>query len=115
MLKLIKDIFSHLFTKNRLIKRDLQFYQQRRKWGFDDSDLWNLDMTIAEFALPRIKKFREANFCYPNGTTLEEWNEILDKIIFAFEKITQDKHLEFPKEIQEGTELFGKWMQALWW
>lgn len=104
MFKLIKKIFS---TLN---------YTKRRTWGFDESELWNFDITIAKFILPRLIKFKENNpGGYPAILTLDEWNDILNKMIFAFEKITQEKQLEYPKEIQEGTELFGKWIQALWW
>ena len=34
--------------------------------GWNDSDCWNLDNTIAEFTLPRLKKLRETTTGYPS-------------------------------------------------
>jgi hypothetical protein len=39
--------------------RWLKFWWQRRTRGWDDSVTWNLDTTIARFALPRLRRFRE--------------------------------------------------------
>lgn len=53
-------------TDNRLKK----FRKQREKYGFDNSELWNLNTTIAKFILPRLKAFRKdiygipGRFCY---------------------------------------------------
>ena len=43
--------------------RRAKWFVQRRKRGFDDRDLWSLDMTIAEFVYPRLKAFNEVNKC----------------------------------------------------
>ena len=42
---------------------------QRRTRGWDDSDTWALDMTMAELMLPRFKRFRELHKtrCGPSG------------------------------------------------
>ena len=45
--------------------------RQRKKWlkkhgkYVPYSDLWSLDITIANFVLPRIKKFKKENIGYP--------------------------------------------------
>lgn len=36
---------------------------------------------------PALVLFREKNTGYPNGLTEDEWNTILDKMIFAFSQI----------------------------
>lgn len=33
--------------------------QQRKSLGFDDTELWNLDIVFARFMLPRLIAFRE--------------------------------------------------------
>lgn len=63
-----------------------EFRKQRVERGFDDSELWNLDMTIINFIYPRIKEFREIKYGYPGMlSSMEEWNEILDKIVDALD------------------------------
>lgn len=64
---------------------------------FKDYETWNLDNTFARFIVPRLKRFRElvaspdTVYGYP-GTlnNMEEWLEILDKIIWAFEQYDKD-------------------------
>lgn len=83
---------------------------QRRKRGFDDSELWSLDYTILEFILPRLRRFREKKrWGWPgpcaifdidwddfealedsekadlDQASIEEWDRMLDKMIRAIE------------------------------
>lgn len=44
------------------LKRQIKFFWQRLTRGFDDSVTWSLDITVAEFMLPRFKLYRESNF-----------------------------------------------------
>lgn len=103
------------------------------------SDSWDIDTLIAPVVLSALKQYRERNLpCTPGGMFVElgidytdnptdeqckyahsKWNEILDKMIFAMEKIASDDNLwEFDEDIapkvQEGCELFGKWFTSLW-
>ena len=73
----------------------------RRIWqnltrGWNDSDIWNLDHTIAIFVIPRLKKLKEKTNGYPGSLEINEsdyeegmiqWKQILDKMIYAFEGI----------------------------
>lgn len=70
--------------------------RQRKKWlkkhgkYVPYSDLWSLDITIANFVLPRLKRFKKENIGYPGideMDTLEKWDEALDKMILAFEYV----------------------------
>ena len=38
-------------------KTALRFYHQRNWRGFDGSELWNLDMSIVRYLIPRLKCF----------------------------------------------------------
>ena len=82
--------------------------RQRKKWlkkhdkYVPYSDLWNLDITIAKFVLPRLKKFKKENIGYPGRKemdTPEKWDEVLDKMILAFEYVISwdDWWLDDPK------------------
>jgi len=97
--------------------------------GWNDSDCWNLDVTIAKFIIPRLKRFKEIKYEYPaefiindrytwntEASAINKWNEILDKMILAFdleikkcngEKVDEEK-------IKEGLELFAKYYSKLW-
>jgi hypothetical protein len=95
-------------------KKDL-YAKQRAERGFDDTELWNLNTTIAQFILPRLKRFREINKSYPKTLSEEEWNEILDKMIKFFEEyLDENNYLEDNLE-KEGIELFAKYFLDLWW
>lgn len=82
--------------------------RQRKKWlkkhgkYVPYSDLWSLDVTIANFVLPRLKRFKKENIGYPGieeMDTPEKWDEALDKMILAFEyAVNQDNWwLDDPK------------------
>jgi hypothetical protein len=101
-------------------KREFKFFWQRLTLGFSSDEMWNLDNTIAEFVLPRLKYFRhlETGFpgCFDNA---EQWYNLLDKMIYAMDMIAKGEHYvcdqsEY-KRIQEGNDLFGKWFRSLWW
>lgn len=109
------------------LKSKLKLLWQRLTRGFDNTELWNLDDTIAQFVLPRLKAFRN----YTNGVpieynSLEEWQEAIDKMIFFFESVidndwfwkadrTKEEMLEHEKKMHEGLELFCKNYSNLWY
>jgi hypothetical protein len=101
-------------------KREEEFIEQRKQNGFDDSETWSLRDTIGRFILPRLKRFKEVTIAHPGGLKEEEWDEILDKMIKAFELLTKENGAfmltegEY-KEFEEGMDLFRKWFLALWW
>ena len=95
-----------------------EYTQQRLERGFDDSEIWNLDHTLAAFLLPRLKRFREATCAYPSElNSIDEWYSILDQIIEGVELYvndeTDDKKSENKKE--RALELIKEWFSALWW
>lgn len=96
-------------------ERQKKWKKQRKKRGFDDTELWCLDCTIASFILPRLKVFREKLCSHPGCMTFQEWKEILDKMIVAFKLY----NISFPDndeafKIEEGLDLFRKYFHHLW-
>lgn len=105
---------------------------QRLTRGFDDRDTWSLDHTFALWALPRLKRFKEVNDGIPlqfidnpgmeNEIVREkEWEDTIQKMITACELTIKEEHhyviltdAEYA-QIQEGFELFGKYLRELWW
>ena len=102
-----------------LIERDDnrwdEYKQQSLQRGFDDAETWALNNTIAKFIEPRLKLFREIHASYPANITEEQWNEILDKMIKAFEYINNDNIHNHQEEVDEGLDLFREYFFGLWW
>lgn len=90
--------------------------KQLKKRGFSDAETWSLDSVIAEFILPRLKRFRKIKNGTPYRLTQEEWDQILDKMIYAFKYLLKPRIITKPEEkFQEGMDLFAKYIQDLWW
>tara|TARA_Y100000310_G_scaffold344546_1_gene457880 strand:- start:1809 stop:2243 length:435 start_codon:yes stop_codon:yes gene_type:complete len=112
--------------------------QQRLSRGFDDTELWDLFSTIAQFIEPRLKEFVKMDKMGIPGMIMDDedlqndsgitdeteekytkkWDEILRKMHRAFELILEDNVFSNQdpkmKEIEEGLELFAKYFQCLW-
>jgi len=82
-----------------------------------NSDTWNLDVTMAEFILPRIVRYRKICDGHPSYMSQEEWWSILDKIIKAMRLIIDNfEHGNCNKnDIKEGCCLLGNHFTELWW
>ncbi len=101
-------------------RRDVKFWFHRLQHGWDDSETWSLDYSLAKLILPRLRRFKELANWKPSDLTWEEWQAALDQMIAAFEYAGseerwndvagkgQDLH-------QEGLELFSKYYFRLWW
>lgn len=98
--------------------RMIKHFWQRRTRGFDDSDLWNLDDTIAKFVATRLWAFKELKCSYPsNLKSYEEWQGILERIAFAFKLLQKDafERNEFEQKcIDDGLKLFVEYYENLW-
>ena len=71
----------------------------RKKWlkkhgqYIAPKELWNLDYTVAKFVLPRLIKFKENSLGFPGygeADTMNKWQDILQKMITAFDYIVTD-------------------------
>ena len=110
-------------------KRKRKKYSKQHGTYVNKRELWNLDMTITKFVLPRLKLFREKVDSYPiRFETEDEWYDILDKMILAFEHLNNDdfrvdtsdpnwreKEDRCNAEIKEGLNLFAEYYRGLWW
>lgn len=77
-----------------------KFKEFRLKNNFGLSSLWNLDHTIIQFILPRLKAFKEQAHGFPgNFKTMEEWYHALDEMIWAMEWYdSEDIHDDYKKD-----------------
>jgi hypothetical protein len=93
--------------------------KQRKKRGFDNRELWNLDQTIIKFVLPRLKAFRKYNHGYPNELgNMDAWRTELKKMIKAFKIMKNQYGMPIPdnkaKAAEEGLQSFAKYFRFLW-
>lgn len=107
-------------------KRYKRYARQLKTKGFSDEETWSLDSVISQFALPRLRRFREINNGYPPDLTPAKWGKILDTMIFAFEwnqECESDANLKLTKQQttarwarhELGLQLFAKYFRHLWW
>ena len=97
------------------------FKKQRLERGFDSSELWSLDCTIASFIAPRLKAFRENSGDSPMGKSRTEWEKILDEMIEGFE--IYPNHFNWSSEesnqnwskVYKALEYFHKYFFNLWY
>lgn len=109
--------FAHTLPKND--KRLEKYKKQRKDRGWDDTELWSLDTTIAKFIVPRLKRFKETVNGHPNEFTFEEWKVELQKMIDAFEYVANDdEYYSYDKKkikmCDVGMKSFHKYFSHLW-
>ena len=104
----------------------LEMYKQQRfENGFDDTETWHIDRTMALFIIPRLKRFVEVNNGIPTGETVESYNEKLNFIISAFENYyTTNKYYEstdieerkqLTDDVRKAVDYLSKLWFELWW
>ena len=104
----------------------LEMYKQQRfENGFDDTETWHIDRTMALFIIPRLKRFIEVNNGIPTGETVESYNEKLNFIISAFENYyTTNKYYEstdieerkqLTDDVRKAVDYISKLWFELWW
>ena len=109
-----KDInFSVLPDSESNPEKAKIYKEQRLERGWDDTELWNLDSTIIKFILPRLRRFKEVTAGYPPELeTMENWLDVIQKMIDSFEKYLDSEPI-LPED--EGFELLHKYFFNLWW
>lgn len=118
----IKDILKNLKWKTQKIFR-----------GYSDIEMWNLDDTISKWIVPKLKTFKIITQGYPTSMdTFEEWQDMLDEMIFGFEWPANEtewyaKNAFYPGDAIEarfeamndrakrGRMLFAAHFNELWW
>lgn len=97
------------FTKKEgLTPKDKRFNKYARqllKRGFDDSETWDLGTAMAEWLIPRLKRFKKLNVGYPGRFAkykdgYEKWCKIIDEILWMLEERVTEK---------EETDLFNQY------
>lgn len=120
--------FRQLGLDGHLWRREWQMFRQRWTRGWDDSETWSLDSTLAEWLAPRIRRFIEVNigipaeYCDEGGECWDEgmdrWKSDLNYIAEVLHVVSEEDFFLYaadPEWIQGGWELLGKRARNLWW
>jgi len=124
-------------------KRKVKWPIQRFFRGYSDCDVWNMNDRIGEVVAPLLKAYRNSPKCgFPikewndedvNASvsfTEDEWNAIVDDMIFAFEYMANSYfppddvllahdvgykiYQEYNERYEKGIKLFAEYAGALW-
>lgn len=93
--------------------------KQRKKRGFDDTEVWNLHYTMYQFMIPRLERFRDITISFPSTETVESYNEKLNFIIDSFKARYElyekcDISIKEEKEIRENADKAAFLLGMLW-
>ena len=121
-----------------IIWNKIKWFLQRVFRGYSDYDMIQFyEFLLGKKVLPYLKAWIKSN---RNGfpvefDTIEDWNKVLDEIVWAMEEVVTEKNEnrifdeyakdgdkeKFDKALQEnwqraknGMELFGKYVTAMW-
>lgn len=110
---------------------DLRYFPDEE--GFVDAEHFSLDLSLSLYIYSQLCYFREHCMCgYPGNMTFEQWKDVVDKMIEAFELLikaderTDDSFLlgneqgkrlskNRQKKINYGMRLFIKYYGHLWY
>ena len=108
-------------NKLRNFRDSIKYLYQRLVRGYDDLAKWNIGVHVIQKTLPMLRDYRKNLYGFPGSLeTLEEWEAILDTIVYGFELVDlEEKGLrnwqkEDQKHIDEACLLFGRWLTNLW-
>jgi len=116
----IKFTLRRVYSRIKRIKRDIIFLYQRKTRGFDDSEMWNLDYSLAKLILPRLKLFKKTCSVRPSNLTDEQWKDILDEMIWSFNWYCGQQwsygkdYATNSNRANEGLKLFAEYFDSLW-
>lgn len=108
------NYYGFAFDEDMTEERRIKLQKQLEETGIDESEVWNLDYTIACFILPRLKLYKEIKNGYPGLMSEEEWDISIDKMINSFELLIEDRATTYPHEYQEGLKEFLEHFGDLW-
>ncbi len=112
------SVADDVYEKDPVVKE--KYRQQRFLNGFDDTETWHMDRTMALFIIPRLKRFMEVNNGIANGETEESYDEKMRFIIQAFEnyyatnKYFNSVDIEDRKKLTDDVRLAVDYLSKLW-
>lgn len=89
---------------------------QREERGFDDSELWSFDTTVAKFIAPRLRAFKEVSQGFPpQFGTFENWMSAIDDMVYWAEFVAEDCVRDLDDRAKNGKNLFFENFESIWY
>jgi hypothetical protein len=106
----------YLWREFRHKLREPRYGWQRARRGYSEQDVWGLFWHLSRVIAGSTRELRDTGHGHPNGTTPEEWDEILTAIADGFEAATKDHDMtEADHEaLRKAQLLFAKHYLDLW-
>jgi hypothetical protein len=91
------------------------YQEQYDKLGFDETCLYNFDITIAKFLYPRLEQFQIVckKCIVPTDLTNEEWKDILEEMTLGFKEFAENPDCERDL-VKRSFELLAQYYSYLW-
>ena len=116
------EIYYRISNVRSWYNRAMNCTIRRLRHGFNPGDIWSLDYSIAAYILPRLKYLKKKTDSHPSSMTKKQWERELNKMILAFELMTDDdlywktdnQRNKSEKLVEEGLASFAKYCRHLW-
>lgn len=94
----------------------IKYAFQRAVRGYDDRAVFSLDTSFQGTYLAILKDFKANLHSYPGNMSPQQWNEVLDSLIFHLSRIEDDNltYDEQEKSKNEFFKLFSEHFFDLW-
>lgn len=80
---------------------------QRIKRGWCDSDVFSIDNWFESVIVDMLKQLKETKHGYPCDMTAEQWDKELDRMIYCFTEMQEDKCSEKNEYEEEYIQQMG--------
>lgn len=121
----MEDPSAWVYEEHPRAKYDAEKHKsQRAEYGFSTYDWWNFDSYLSYVIIGGLEKFKDGHGfpVYGGCESMDDWREILDKIIAGFKaRELLDNDYPKPEEREvlearwaEGSALFIKFYPSLW-
>lgn len=100
------------------MKKKMDDLSEEHLGGFPISEVWGTYHYLAREIAPRLKSFKalDKHGCPENFENQDDWNEVIQKMIDAFELVKEysPSYDEDIRTVDQGVELFCKYFRNLW-
>ena len=97
LLDKVSDIwYTIVVNPVETVKYNTKWFLQRKLYGFDDREIWSIDITFYKWLLPRLKKFRKKANGYPEHyRCMSSWEKELVNRITQLQSIVRYCECEY--------------------
>ena len=108
-----------VIAKKNNCKYAVEQYKQKLNKGFCTANVYNFDETIAKSLLPdALEVFKNKCNHRPDGLTNEEWDFVLNEVIWMLKVLVTGKQYDIEmsegERLKKAQEFFGKYLSSFW-